>query len=161
MPMTKTVAGNSEHIMANTRELGNHEPDLYETQLESFRNLLKTKPEEALELYGFTFYFSLSQTERLRINKLLGLEPSSAIEFYNHACTAIEDSNWQEASELLSRALELDPKFADAAYNLALCYERLGQKTEAKKAWDTFLALCNDATLKEQILAHVAELTSK
>lgn len=159
--MTKTAAGNSEHILANTRELGNHEPDLYETQLESFRNLLKTKPEEALELYGFTFYFSLSQTERLRINKLLGLKPTSAVELYNHACAAIEDTNWKEGAELLTRALELDPKFSDAAYNLALCYERLGQKTEAKKAWDTFLALCSDSSLKEQILAHVAELTSK
>jgi tetratricopeptide (TPR) repeat protein len=137
-----------------------NQQDLYDIQLETFRNELWQDIDQALERYGFAFFFSLSPSERIRIKNKLGLSPTTAVEFYNAACVAIEDGNFAEAQELLKKALELDPKLADAAYNLALCYERQGLKSEAKKAWDTFLSLCNDPALKEQIVAHVAELTS-
>jgi len=136
------------------------EQDFFDTELASFRALLHEDMDAALERYGFAFYFSLPEIDQVRIRKALGIPADNAIGLYNLAGAAIEDENWTEAVTLLNQALTLDPKFADAAYNLALCYEKLGQKGEAKKAWEQYLALCSDPAVKEQINAHIAELTS-
>ncbi|MGC8841529.1 MAG: tetratricopeptide repeat protein [Candidatus Sumerlaeaceae bacterium] len=134
--------------------------DLYDEHLRQFRSLLRENTDEALEVYGFAFYFSLPDSERMRVKKQLGFSEATAVDLYNFAAIAIEDGSWQEAIEHLQKALEIDPKFQDAAYNLALCYERLGQKADAHKAWEQYIALCTDPTEKERITAHVAELTS-
>ncbi len=160
--MPKTVDAKTEHFLdSETLEALHGQSDLYDMHLQQFRALLHEDINQALEVYGFAFYFSLSDSERIRIRKQLGLAPSTAVEFYNFACFAIGESNWKEAAEYLAEALKLDPKFQEAAYNLALCYERLGQKAAAHQAWEQYLALCNDPSEKEQITAHVAELTSR
>ncbi len=135
------------------------EHDLYTQHLETFRQLLAAEPEVAIEAYGFAFYFSLPDIDRLRIRKKIE-SPKTAADFYNYAAVAIQDGQWNEAIQLLNDALKLDANFADAVYNLALCYEKIGDKPSACKAWEKFLSITNDSTLKEQVTAHVAEMTS-
>lgn len=136
------------------------EPDLYDRELASFRELLKQDLPRALERYGFAFYFSLPDAERLRVLKHLGLAPRTAADFYNLAALEIEKGNFAEATELLRAALEREPKLTDALYNLALCYEKAGKRTEAVKAWEQYLTNCTDPQLREQVTAHLAELAS-
>ena len=46
-----------------------------------------------------------------------------------------------EAVEAYERALELVPQYADAHYNLALAYERLGQTRKALRHWTAYTRL--------------------
>jgi len=136
------------------------EKDLYEIELEKYRNFLSTDYEEGLRRYGFVFYFSLSPCERAQIKKKLDLPLSSPVELYNLGCLAAQENNFGEAVDFFRRSIELDPQLADAWYNLALCYEHLGQKAEARKAWDRYMELLPHESARQQIIAHVAELSS-
>jgi len=136
------------------------EKDLYEIELEKYRAFLSTDYEEGLRRYGFAFYFSLSPCERTQLKKKLNFPLNSPIELFNLGCLATQENNFGEAVDFFRRSIELDPQFADAWYNLALCYERLGQKAEARKAWDRYLELLPHDSARQEIVAHIAELSS-
>jgi len=47
-------------------------------------------------------------------------------ELYDQAVDCFADDKYEEAIELYEKALEIDPKFADAMHGLALCYQAKG-----------------------------------
>lgn len=55
----------------------------------------------------------------------------------SHAFDALE--RFEESKDALEMALKLDGGFADARFNLALAYERLGQTGKAYRQWREFL----------------------
>jgi tetratricopeptide (TPR) repeat protein len=84
--------------------------------------------------------------------------PRDAIDQYNLACVAIAKEDYQEAAKLLQATLKADDKFADAVYNLALCYERLERKSDALKQWNRFLELADSEENRREVETHLAEL---
>jgi tetratricopeptide (TPR) repeat protein len=55
----------------------------------------------------------------------------------SHALDAL--SRFEESRDALEMALKLDDRFADARFNLALAYERLGETGKAYRQWREFL----------------------
>jgi tetratricopeptide (TPR) repeat protein len=55
----------------------------------------------------------------------------------SHALDAV--SRHEDARDALETALRLDEAFADARFNLALAYERLGETGKAYRQWREFL----------------------
>ena len=58
-------------------------------------------------------------------------------ELYDEAVDLFADDKFDEAIELYRKALEVDPKYGDAAHGLALCYK-------AKGDLDAAIAATND-----------------
>ncbi|MGB9692157.1 MAG: hypothetical protein ACPL7D_08310, partial [Candidatus Sumerlaeaceae bacterium] len=54
--------------------------DLYDDHLRQFRSLLRENTDEALEVYGFAFFFSLPDSERMRVKKQLGFSEATAVD---------------------------------------------------------------------------------
>ncbi len=87
---------------------------------------------DALINLGRLHYARGKTTEaRALFERAVAAAPDDAIAAFNHAITLEDVSESVQAIAEYTRALSLDPSLADAYFNLARLYERLGQKTAA------------------------------
>jgi len=61
-------------------------------------------------------------------------------ELYDEAIDLYADDKYDEAIELYKKALELDPKYTDAAHGLAMCYQAKGDLDQAIKVTKGYIA---------------------
>jgi tetratricopeptide (TPR) repeat protein len=134
--------------------------DFYDHEVDRYSAALDEDLEDAMQRYGFTLFHSLPFTKQLELGRKLGFEPRDAVDFYNLAGVEIEAERYEAAIKLLQQALKADGQFADAAYNLALSHERLGNRGEAAKQWNRYLELTEDDASRQQVQAHLAEMNA-
>ncbi len=70
----------------------------------------------------------------------------AALDPYNQGVDALRSGRLDEAREAFAQALDLDPEFSDASYNLALVYLKRGRNTDAVALLDDLLAADPDDT---------------
>jgi tetratricopeptide (TPR) repeat protein len=70
-------------------------------------------------------------------------------ELYDEAIDAFAEDKFDEAIELYKKALELDPKFADATHGMIMCYQAKGDLDTAIEMTKKYIA-----QEPEDILAH-------
>lgn len=131
---------------------------LYDRELNRFRETLKVNPDAAVSRYGFTLIHSLAYDERVTALKALGMQPNSAVDFYNLGVAAARQEDWNEATNLFKRAVELDGTLRDAVYNLAYCYERAGLVPQARSTWQVYADMMTTAEERDAVREHAAEL---
>ncbi len=68
-------------------------------------------------------------------------DPEYALAFFDLGNVLDELKRLPEATEAYQRAVELVPQYADAHYNLALSFERQGQRRRALRHWLTYVRL--------------------
>ncbi|MEQ8821510.1 MAG: tetratricopeptide repeat protein [Sumerlaeia bacterium] len=132
--------------------------DLYNYELERYRETLRSSAATALDRYGFTLLNSLNPAERAATLRDIGFELNDAIDFYNLGCHAATEENWSEAIVHFKRAVDIDPDMTAAYYNLALCYEKTGHVPQAKATWNVYLSASDNEDERSRIESHVAEL---
>jgi tetratricopeptide (TPR) repeat protein len=69
-----------------------------------------------------------------------------------------ETQNWEFARQSFERAAALDLKGPSAAYNLALCFERLGYKTDAARWFQEVLRRDPNSPDKDEIQRKLEQL---
>jgi tetratricopeptide (TPR) repeat protein len=69
------------------------------------------------------------------------LRPEDAFNWNNFALALAELGRFDEASEMLARAIHCDPDYADAYYNAADILDLRGQNSQAKLMWLRYLQL--------------------
>lgn len=111
----------------------------YEKEKETFRQATKDNLDLAQEYYGFTLTHSLSRDEGTDLLEALGFEAKDATEQYNRGVVAAQKENYKKAIEHFRHAVEADSSLLDAVYNLAVCYERTKQYSQAVSTWQTYL----------------------
>lgn len=134
--------------------------DFYDHEVERYLSALESDRGEAMKRYGFTLFHSLPFERQVELARELGIEPRDAVDYFNLASVSIQKEQYSEAVKLLQQALKADGQFSDAAYNLALCHERLGNKSEATKQWNRFLDLTQDDAARQQVQVHLSEAAS-
>jgi tetratricopeptide (TPR) repeat protein len=134
--------------------------DFYEAEVARYQDVLNADLKLAFRRYGFTLYHSLPPARMIELAGQIGFQPKDAIDHYNVAGAAIEREDFATASKNLKKAVDLDPDFADAVHNLALCMEKTGHKAEAGKQWQRYLELVTSDEDKETVQAHLAELSA-
>jgi tetratricopeptide (TPR) repeat protein len=132
--------------------------DLYERELARYRETLRLDTEVAQDRYGMTLIHSLSPSEKVLALKEMGNEITNAADYYNLGFVHAQDENWDEAINYFRRAIELDPKLADAIYNLGVCYEKANLLPQAKSTWQHYHDAIEDAELKKDIKEHIKAL---
>src|SRR5258708_34491312 len=70
-------------------------------------------------------------------------------ELYDEAIDAYADDKFDEAIELYKKALEIDPKYADAIHGMIMCYQAKGDLDTAIELTKKYIAQEPD-----DILAH-------
>ncbi|MCX8035795.1 MAG: tetratricopeptide repeat protein [Candidatus Sumerlaeia bacterium] len=119
---------------------GETKPDLYSRHVQSFVNLAEKDFSKALEQFGFSVWHSLSPKDAAVCREKAGLK-LEYFDYYNRGTAAAMENKWAEAVADLRAALKADPDFAPAAYNLALCLEKLERFDEAREAWRNYLKI--------------------
>lgn len=133
--------------------------DFFEAEISKYSANLEADPEETYRRYGFTLYHSLPPAQMVLESRKLGFYHDDAVDKYNLAGIELGKENYDGARELLEAALKEEPELADAAHNLALCYEKLDRKGDALPLWNKYLELVDeDDEGLDQVRAHVAEL---
>ncbi len=61
-----------------------------------------------------------------------------------------------EAAVLFASAVEFDPGFADAHFNLAMALEELGRREEARAHWESYLTLNPEGTWADIARRHLS-----
>jgi len=136
-----------------------HEPgDFFENEITKYSANLEADPEDAYRRYGFTLYHSLPAAHMVVESRKLGFYRDDAVDQYNLAGLEIGSENYEAAKDLLEKALKMDDTLADAAHNLALCYEKLDRKSDAVKMWNRFKELADEEEDLAPVEAHLAEL---
>lgn len=132
--------------------------DFYDSEVTRYVATVERDLGEAFQRYGFTLYHSLPPTKQVQLAEKLGFLVNDAVDHYNLAGVAIAEEDWAKATKLLQKALELDGTFAEAAYNLALCHEKQGKKSEAINLWSRFQELTQNEDDRKAVEAHLTEL---
>lgn len=132
--------------------------DLYERELQTYRELLASDKEQALSRYGMTLINSLNPAERAGALKGWGVEITEPLDHYNLGVQAAREENWSEAIVHFKKAIELDPTLTEAIYNLALCFEKTGHVPQAKSTWDIYIKAVGSDDETRRIKQHLADL---
>ncbi len=82
--------------------------------------------------------------------------PKDAVKEFEKASKEIAKQNWGKAIDHLNKATTIYPQYSSAYNNLAICYERLGQKDREKEALQKAISI-NEHYVPALInLAHMA-----
>jgi tetratricopeptide (TPR) repeat protein len=86
--------------------------------------------------------------------------PTCPEALYNAGYLLLSEHHCEQAERLLFKAVEYDPKFADAHFNLAMCYQEMrGRNADAVKHYARYLELTADGTGESQ--AHWREVAKR
>ncbi len=83
-------------------------------------------------------------------------KPLSAVDWYNKGA-ALNNNSDQELS-YYQKAVEADPTFAPAYYNMGIIYMKRDMNTDAVSSFNKFLMYSNDDAKKQQVRKELSEL---
>lgn len=136
-----------------------HDPtDFFESEISRYSANLEADPEETYQRYGFTLFHSLPPAQMVLENQKLGFFRGDAVDTYNLAGLELAKDNIEGGLELLEKSYKMDDSIADAAHNIALCYEKLGRKADSIKMWKRYVELAEEDEDRAPVEAHLAEL---
>jgi tetratricopeptide (TPR) repeat protein len=112
--------------------------------MELYQTILAVRPEHAPALINVgTIYYNLRRYElaEQHYRKATIADPEYALAFFDLGNVLDELQRLPEATAAYKKAVALVPQYADAHYNLALAYERQGQRRRALRHWLAFVRL--------------------
>lgn len=96
--------------------------------------------------------------DKAKAKEFAAKAPANPPQLYNDAARLINAGNDKEAEPLLKRAVDADPSFAQAQYELGMVYVRLGNVAGAKEHLQKYLELepnGKDAPVAKEMLKYV------
>ena len=120
------------------------DPATIEEAMAIYEQILEIRGQHAPSLINLgTIHYNLRQypeAERL-YRRATEVDPRYALAFFDLGNVLDELQRLPEATAAYQRAVELVPHYADAHYNLALSFERQGQRRRALRHWLTYVRL--------------------
>ena len=105
----------------------------------------------------------MGQTNEARVafESAVQLDPSNGISRYNLGCVLEEQGELDAAIEQLVHAARALPAHADIHFNLALAYEKRGQRKSAREHWMLYLRYAPNGPWAEQARAHLKQSSER
>ena len=120
------------------------DPATVEEAMAIYEQILEIRSQHAPSLINLgTIHYNLRQypeAERL-YRRATEVDPRYALAFFDLGNVLDELQRLPEATAAYQRAVELVPHYADAHYNLALSFERQGQRRRALRHWLAYVRL--------------------
>lgn len=124
-----------------------------------FKNAIDVNPSKQESYYALAYYYQETNrvTEAMSTYlQLLELDAKHVPSMHNLGYLLLfEKKQADEALVWFDKALNLDPEFVQAQYHRGYCLELLGQKSEARQAYQAALALDPEMGLAQQGLTRV------
>jgi len=76
----------------------------------------------------------------------------------NYAYTLYLDSMFSEAIEKFKKALEIQPNYPEAHYNIALAYSRTGEYQLARKHWEKVIEQAPQSSLASKSAEYIGKI---
>lgn len=114
---------------------------------EQFKAALKVNPDYVESRWNLcTALMKLKRPAEARVCVSKIIETNANLADPHHALCYldIEEGNHEDAIKECTRAVELDPKFVDAFYNLGRAYQGAGKQCEAQEAYKACVAVDGD-----------------
>ncbi|MCA9005525.1 MAG: tetratricopeptide repeat protein [Planctomycetaceae bacterium] len=86
-----------------------------------------------------------------QFNSVFALEPENVLALMGRGLTCFRLRRYDEAVHNFQEILKLQPDLLSAKINLAITYQKTGQKAKARTLWGEIVRQTTDKTLKQQI----------
>jgi tetratricopeptide (TPR) repeat protein len=119
-------------------------PATVQEAIELYEVILTVKPDHAPALINLgTIHYNMRHYEQAEslYRRATIADPEYALAFFDLGNVLDEMQHLAEATVAYQKAVALVPQYADAHYNLALAYERQGQRRRALRHWLTYVRL--------------------
>jgi tetratricopeptide (TPR) repeat protein len=96
----------------------------------------------------------------LLFHQAIHLDLQSANAYFNLALVYLKLKNWQKCYQNLERCLTIQPSYVGAYYALGVLYQKTGNTTEAKTAYDTVIGFPNAGSYRMPAEVRVSQLSA-
>lgn len=109
-----------------------------------------------------TIHFHLRQFDRAEelYRRATEVDPTYVLAFFDLGNVLDELRRLEESIAAYRRAVALSPRYADAHYNLALAYERRGERRPALRHWQAYIGLDSRGPWAEHARGQIHKLLS-
>lgn len=110
-----------------------------------------------------TIYFHLKQFGRAEelYRRATEVDPGYVLAFFDLGNVLDELDRGEESIAAYRRAVTLAPRYADAHYNLALAYERKGERRPALRHWQAYVHLDRSGPWADHARGQIRKLLSR
>ncbi len=110
-----------------------------------------------------TIHFHMRQFGRAEelYRKATVADPEYVLAFFDLGNVLDELERLDESIEAYLHATELAPRYADAHYNLALAYERMGERRSALRHWEAYVRLDRSGPWADHARGQIRKLLSR
>ncbi|MCS7237125.1 MAG: tetratricopeptide repeat protein [Thermoguttaceae bacterium] len=130
--------------------------------LEEYRQSIKEFPHDVNLLLNYGYLrFKIGDFEQARkcFEQVLSTAPGNARALVGLGLVAFDSCDTEQATRYFEDALASAPDYLPAKINLAICYEALGRKLEARKLWSAIPYSELPAGIRAQIELHLERST--
>jgi tetratricopeptide (TPR) repeat protein len=129
-----------------------------------YEEILEVNPGYAAAYINLgTIHFHLRQYGRAEelYRRATTADPGYVLAFFDLGNVLDELQRLDESIAAYLRAVALAPRYADAHYNLALAYERKGQRRQALRHWQAYVKLDNSGPWADHARGQIGKLLSR
>ena len=129
-----------------------------------YEEILKIDPEYAPAYINLgTIYFHLKQYGRAEelYRQATVADPSYVLAFFDLGNVLDELQRLNESIAAYCKAVALSPRYGDAHYNLALAYERKGERRAALRHWQAYIKLDNRGPWADHARGQIRKLLGR
>jgi len=128
-----------------------------------YEEILSIDPQYAAACINLgTIYFHLRRFDRAEelYRRATEVDPAYVLAFFDLGNVLDELQRPDESIAAYRQAVALSPRYADAHYNLALAYERKGERRQALRHWQAYIKLDNCGPWAEHARSQIRRLLS-
>lgn len=129
------------------------DPETLGEAIENYRQVIRVAPhwvEAHINLGVALYQMGCAADAKSAFEAAVRLDPDNGISRYNLGCVLEEQGQIEQAIEHLRRAAALMPAHPDVHFNLALAYDKRGERALAREEWSAYLRYAPNGPWAEQ-----------
>jgi len=162
MPLRRPVAGNPRGVQEIFLEAVQAEEAGEKVRaIQLYQQIMERDPSFApawINLGTIHFHLRVFGWAEQLYRQATQIDPSYVLAFFDLGNVLDELQRPEESIAAYSRAVALAPGYADAHYNLALAYERRGERRSALRHWQTYIRLDKSGPWADHARAQIRRL---
>ncbi len=165
MPVARTAGTHDRELQALfLQAVQAEEKGLKSTAIETYRQILECDPEftaALINLGTLNYHLKRYEVAESLYRRATEADPSYVLAFFDLGNVLDELQRPDESILAYNRAIGLAPGYGDAHYNLALAYERKGERRRALRHWQVYVRLDKAGPWADHARGQIRKLLSR